>query len=43
MHWTTGSEGGRLVDCEVRRLLGCVVLWEVVPLREKVGFLGGGG
>ncbi|KAK3906050.1 aspartic peptidase domain-containing protein [Staphylotrichum tortipilum] len=38
---TTGSDGGRLVDCEVRRLLGWVVLWEVVPLRVKVDFLEG--
>ncbi len=43
MQRTTRSDGGRLVDWEVRRALGCVVLWEVVPLRVKVDFLEGCG
>ena len=37
MHWTTGSEGGSVVDWEVR--CGLEVLREVVPLRVKVELL----
>jgi hypothetical protein len=40
---TTSSEGGRLVEWEVRRaLVVMVVLGEVTPLRVKVEFLRGG-
>lgn len=43
MQATTGSEGGRVVDWEVRRVVVVLVLGEVMPLRLKVDWLDGLG
>ena len=43
MQATTGSEGGRVVDWEVRRAAVVLELGEVTPLRVKVDWLEGPG